>query len=55
MVQKELIKGGAISMLLQYVEDKMNDNNLSLMAANAISCLLDVGMVLLHGLIHKMK
>ena len=49
MLQRELIKSGAISLLLQYVEDNMNNNNLSLMATNAISCLLDVGMAV-HGL-----
>ena len=35
-------------MLLQYVKDDMNNNTLSSMATNAISCLIDIGIVFLH-------
>ena len=34
-------------MLLQYVEDNMNNSTLSSMATNAISCLIDIGIVFL--------
>ena len=42
-VQRELIQGGAIPLLLQYIEDNMNNSALSSMATNAISCLIDIG------------
>ncbi|CAB3998818.1 rap1 GTPase-GDP dissociation stimulator 1 isoform X2 [Paramuricea clavata] len=41
-LQRDFIQSGAIPLLLRYVEDNMNDSKLSLMATNAVSCLLDM-------------
>ena len=46
-VQRELVQGGAIPLLLQYIEDNMNNSALSSMATNAISCLIEIGMELI--------
>ena len=43
MLQKELIRNGFVPLLLGYVEHNETNENLALMATNAIACLLDQG------------
>lgn len=40
-LQRELIQHGTIPLLLGYMENTTDDNKLALMAANAVSCLVD--------------